>query len=144
MKNEALYNKTVDILVQAYFNDTLQLGNPCGCAVGNLVAAANCYKYKELEMGIIEYGHGIWPSWYNLINENYTQGDDREGERQISSTGYTLDEIFWIERSFEFSGRFDGDTMFNGLMAVIEVLDIIHENTDTAITIKSKSLFQKA
>lgn len=41
MKRPELYQKTVDILVKAYFDDTLQHGNCYACAVGNIIAG-NC------------------------------------------------------------------------------------------------------
>lgn len=145
MKNEQLYNKTVDILVQAYLNDTLQHGNCYACAVGNMVAANKSYTYYE----------GMWVdafSWWNSVFStdvyygiqtieinNYT-GDAKE---QIDSTGYSVRELAEIELSFETAprGNSDDEWMFNGLMAVIGVLDKIHENTDTELTNNTKLRF---
>lgn len=45
MKNKELYQKSVDILLDAYNNRELAHGEPCGCAVGNLVRA-NCIGLK--------------------------------------------------------------------------------------------------
>jgi hypothetical protein len=48
MIKEPLYHKTIGILVDAYFDDTLQHGNCSACAVGNLVAAAKGCTPNEL------------------------------------------------------------------------------------------------
>lgn len=47
MNRPELYHRTVGILYTAYFNDTLQHGDCCACAVGNIVAANMGYKIKS-------------------------------------------------------------------------------------------------
>jgi hypothetical protein len=134
MKRTDLYNKTVNILVEAYFNDTLKHGNPCACAVGNLIAANKGIKIFENFMGELEW-FGVSPDWW--FHKNRIQAE---------STGYLHAEVLLIEKTFESApmGQTEDEWMFNGLMAVIEVLDEIHENKDTEVTQKSKALFSKA
>lgn len=149
MNRPELYNKTVDILVQAYMNDTLQHGNCHACAVGNLVAA-NC-GYNMGQLGLW-YRNGLLvvSSWPNVhcVNEdgqylnfcNYTG----EAKEQIDATGYSPIETAGIELAFESTrenGNTDDERMFNSLLAVIDYLDKIHENEDATITNQSKQKF---
>lgn len=159
MKKPELYQKTVDILVDAYFNDTLQHGNQCGCAVGNIVAA-NCginlckkddnimpdYFTSSDDINIVKdlTNNGLW---YDAIfgGSVFTDGLTLNILKQVESTGYTYLELAKIERAFEGSkqGNSDDEWMFNGLMSVIDVLDEIHENNDAAATDAAKKRFQK-
>jgi hypothetical protein len=159
MRKEQLYHKTVDILVQAYFADTLIHGNQCGCAVGNIVAA-NCgirVERDDTQVGDSKISWGnpdkIWQdaAWYGFITKaepdrkcgtNYSK---RKARQQVRSTGYSIDELNEIERAFEQAswGDSEEDYMFNGLMAVIEALDIIHENKDEVVSKSSKQKFTK-
>lgn len=148
MKKEALYHKTVDILVQAYFNDTLQLGDCNACAVGNLVAANMGYKYTrclDWENSTGAYVSTQWDEVHCVSHEPDMNNYFGEAKKQIDSTGYSPHETCRIEYAFEAApiGNSNEDYMFNGLMAVIEVLDQIHENTDTSITTASKNRFDK-
>ena len=146
MKNKELYDRTVSILVDAYMNDTLKHGSCYACAVGNIIAANMGIEYQHKQ-----YWSGYdFPSWDNVFSTisstkqqfispiNYS-GD---AKKQIDSTGYSWQDLAKIEFAFEAASR-EGDRMFNGLMAVIEVLDILHENTDTTITTSSKQRFTK-
>ncbi len=163
MKNLELYNKTVDILVQAYLNDTLEHNNCYACAVGNLVTANCGYTYDKNNRSMSGrfgwahenfYNHTtvnkttLWASVFTTTEDGQAlRKENFKGEalRQINSTGYSLKELMKIEYAFE-RAKF-GDSrdshMFNGLMAVIEVLDQIHENTDAAITTTVKNRFNK-
>jgi hypothetical protein len=140
MKNEALYNKTVDILVKAYFNDTLVHGKCNMCAVGNLCGGEYLWgRLFRTEHGVQYFGNAML-EYYGI---KYDSNKMIEGLRQIDNTGYSLLELAKIEFAFE-SASGEGDWSFNGLMAVIEVLDQIHENTDTQITTSAKERFKKA
>ena len=162
MKNETLYNKTVDILVQAYFNDTLISGVCEACAVGNLIASNNGYKIEILNgeaqwfnkgnypleptwksvfvSNATEYFWGLFRSVQQDVNlRNYTGGTRKE----IDSTGYTVQELALIERAFEKGYRGLGDRMFNALMSVVNCLDQIHENTDPVAAEQTKRKFNK-
>lgn len=149
MQNETLYNRTVDILVQAYFNDTLVHGNYCGCAVGNLVAANMGIEITKDSLGRETFNGSLeeGEEWYNAIT-TYAVYASEKGIQQIKSTGYSFDEITLIERTFEGHNCFFGneprdEAMFNGLMAVIDVLDQIHGNTDATVTTSTKDRFVK-
>jgi hypothetical protein len=43
------FNHTVNVLVKAYLNDTLRHNNCYACAVGNMIASANGFKYSMLK-----------------------------------------------------------------------------------------------
>lgn len=64
-------------------------------------------------------------------------------EMLISKSGYTQEELAQIEFAFETAerGETEEDYMFNGLMAVIDVLDQIHDNTDAMLTNDQKKRF---
>lgn len=152
MKNKELFKRTLDILVKAYQNDTLEHGSCTACAVGNIVAA-------NMEIKISTLGHTLmwdnWmPYWQKLLstvrkqkgidssiiilreNEEFIQGQLnlnssqlKEPMQQILSTGYTFKELAEIEWAFETAdeGNNKDDYMFNGLLAVYDVLCKIHE-----------------
>lgn len=168
MKNHELYHKTVDILVQAYFNDTLVSGNCQACAVGNLVAANMGFEFAIQNNNYLLEQHKLyWKGKPNIYNENIqannrswfdavNMGEVHEAQligealEQIISTGYTPLQIAVIESAFEHPVNqeflFDEggkEYMFERLIAVIEALDIIHENTDAEVTTTSKSRFNK-
>ncbi len=150
MKNEALYNKTVDILVQAYMKDTLVHRDCHACAVGNLIAANMGYSIiRDNENNCswdnsAQFWDEVFVTIYGL-QSLYPHKYTGLAKQQIDSTGYTYLELAKIEKSFESVDR-DEDIdiwMFDGLMAVVDALDQIHENTDTVVTEKSKGKFNK-
>lgn len=139
MNRPDLYNKTVDILYKAYFDDTLEHSNCAACAVGNIIAARNNYKVMK--------GYTCWrgqndllvsTSWDNVFFTGYGKQvmyralykDD--ARREIDSTGYELDELAKIEFAFESCEWLcsPDEYMFNGLVAVLDALAQIHEVTD--------------
>lgn len=147
MLKPELYKKTVDILYEAYFKDTLEHNNCCACAVGNMVAAGCGYpkivaphsSSKRVWAGIPYPAKEGWATVFmtesnilkpfqKIVSDNYW-GLAKE---QIDSTGYSLVELSSIEYAFEMAdrGRNEEDYMFNGLVAVLEVLKEIHEVTD--------------
>lgn len=144
MQNETLYNKTVDILVQAYFNDTLIHQNACGCAVGNIIAANMGYSYRKKHLGIW-WADGRNPFWpYVTCMGMFTPAAyTGKSKIEIDSTGYSPMEIHLIESAFESVKIGAKDRMFKALMAVIDVLDEIHGNTDAAATSATKQKFQR-
>lgn len=159
------FNHTVNVLVKAYLNDTLQRGNCYACAVGNMVAEACGYKLSKLEYYI---------TWINPVTECHQDswwltaitnksglciGEDDEnnvalGLEEIDSTGYTLEELSRIEKAFELrSGLLQNleskhgklslqERIFHGLMAVIDQLADIHQ-VDISVREESKLLFIK-
>ena len=151
MKRPELYHKTVDILVDAYFADTLEHGNCYACAVGNIIAANCNIQYDPYYMArgklIWKSGRSFWDDvFYTSQSTQSFRIDEYEGNAkyQIDSTGYTVYELAKIEYAFETAdkGKSEDEWMFNGLMAVVDVLDEIHENTDEEITLKVKSEFK--
>lgn len=135
MINEALYKKTVDILFDAYFNDTLEHGDQCCCAFGNIVAA-NC----GIKMTKDNRKFNNTDAWYNVIlcsgsgmlNEWFKSST--EALKQISQTGYTPQQCALIEAAFENAepgnSNNEDEYIFNGLCAVLEVLKEIHQVED--------------
>lgn len=145
MIKEQLYKKTTDILFNAYFNDTLRHNMCTACAVGNIVAANMGYEVcKSLtpisERPTIDWrkdGEHIPFNWSQVFitpsadiiqylhPENYID----EAKKEIDSTGYSVNELARIEYAFETApkGKNDEDYMYNGLVAVIDVLNDIHQ-----------------
>lgn len=143
MKNKELFDRTIGILVKAYQNGTL-VNSICGCAVGNIIAS---------NMGVLVTVNGRlakWSKWHpewntvfsTMINgKQYINPDNYEGfaKEQIDSTGYIWQDLAKIENSFE-SARLSDDSMFNGLMSVVDTLMLIHEANETEIK-QAKELF---
>lgn len=132
MKNKELFYKSVNILQKAYFNGTLSHGNPCGCAVGNLITGNNCIMVDDTNSA---FNSIVKDSPYNWINklkstkESRPDGYDEETAiKQLESTGYSFTELLRIESSFEGIRKiiFDEDG-FKSLCAVLDVLMEIHE-----------------
>jgi hypothetical protein len=127
MNRPELYKKTVDILFDAYFNDTLRHNNCMACAVGNIVAAGMGYEYD----GYIWRGH-IDFDYFRAVK----MGEVTElGLAQVISTGYCVDELDRIESAFEGvyweTSEISGEgLMLNGLVAVLDALKRIHEIED--------------
>jgi hypothetical protein len=141
-----LYQRTIDILVDAYFNDTLKHGSCAACAVGNIISATN-----GIEIGKGTEGEPVWvgaeTSWYvELCVPTYVDAISESVKVQVVNTGYSILDLVKIEDAFEAAEyTTDADTwMFDGLMNVIDVLDEIHQNKDTVTTSDAKKRFRKA
>lgn len=154
MNKPELYHKTVNILVDAYFNDTLIHNNCHACAVGNIVAANRGFKYvptcdEDLKVIWQQDTDGIWSDVFitiaNGIQDVYPSLYKREAKKQIDATGYSYQDLAKIEYAFETApkGESNDEWMFNGLMGVIDVLDQIHNNIDTTTTRATKERFVK-
>lgn len=142
MQKPELYKKTVDILFQAYFNDTLEHANCKACAVGNIVAAnigVRLSHYdsfgrvmpKEWKVGDPRTDTGVW---FDAIYDGRVERClySEEVDYQVKATGYSAIELARIEYAFESAptGKSDEDWMFNGLVAVLDVLKEIHMVSD--------------
>lgn len=147
MKNPELFNKTISILVKAYFDGYLEATDCAACAVGNLVSANLGYERLEMNMFKDKNGKVIPAAWDDIVwhirGDNSMNPDNKEAIKQVNATGYTGEELCKIELAFL------NDEMwptpidnFTRLMKVIDCLMIIHEATETEIT-ESKSLFIK-
>lgn len=132
MKTKAQFSKTVDILVKAYLNDTLQHADCSKCAVGNIVNA--CFPVVSgLQPSFNKYSG--WASVFvtdrgdngkrYLNPQNYTG----LAKIEIDSTGYSWEQLSDVEHAFEMAdkGNSYDEYMFNGLMAVVDVLADIHQ-----------------
>lgn len=158
MNRPVLYKETVDILYQAYFNDTLHHQYCAACAVGNIIAARMGYIIVGKGMDFRWHhpeGKVIGPCWSSFV---YTSGkneqtikpkalDDQEVKEQIEATGYEPHEVAQIEFAFEtayYEGfqQYNDEVMFNGLCRVLDCLAKIHEVTDEDLAF-SKQPFQQ-
>lgn len=159
MTQKEKFHHTVNILVQAYLNDELAHKTCSACAVGNIVAASIGTRPKrndslasiEFDNNMFEDGSPACRGWYWALDGELTY----DGEHQIKATGYTVDELRKIEYAFEnapgdpgkdgqlYRGRCTDPTwMFNGLMAVVDVLAEIHK-IDLKTATEAKGLFVK-
>jgi hypothetical protein len=139
MKNKERFDRTIKVLVNAFFNGTLAKGTCAACAVGNMVAAAIRLKLTREDMSDVEKYNVFWMYPLNnyrrcnngfFINDDHLQG----GKEQIEATGYSVEEINKIEYTFEkytnlhFTDYYDKtkeqimEDQYNGLMAVVDVL----------------------
>jgi len=155
MKNKELYDKTISILVQAYLNDTLEHSNCAACAVGNIVAVnmgVKLFKQRYFAMPIGSRGTPADTGlWFNAISDGFVNKNMLSPDilLQVKSTGYTPEELAKIELAFEsadapngISNCFEPVWMYNGLMAVVEVLGQIHE-VDKGVLSETKLMFIK-
>jgi hypothetical protein len=101
---------------------------------------------------IYKWSNGVEPVWTNVFVWGEAKGGDTSMEtrpdirKQINSTGYTWRELMEIEKAFELgtmNKEVNDKSQFDGLMAVVECLDKIHENHDTQVTTNSKNKFTK-
>lgn len=137
---KATFENSVSVLVRAYLNDTLQGGNCYACAVGNLVADANGYKYVPCSSALsdalaLDVNHGRYESsngdldggnWHSVISWKLNHMTIQEkGNKEIESIGYTVEEVTRIEAAFEDTQVWVDET-FNALLAVVDVLAEIH------------------
>lgn len=137
MKNPELYHRSVDILADAFRLNALDNKSCAKCAIGHLVAANSGYTVNdEWYWGDVAEGFKR-PEWEYMV---WTERDGDncwtitdESIRQCESTGYSVEELGVIENGFA-----DGD-----ILAVIDVLDQIHEVTDQNVSVQSKSKFKK-
>lgn len=136
-----LYKETVDVLYEAYFNGTLRHGDGCGCAIGNIV------KQHSDKLGIPNnhwvMKFGTFPGGELYFRDDF-EIEEIDGKEYldkiwmlITASGYGLHELINIEHAFESAprGHSDEDWMFNGLVAVLAVLEQIHGVTDDTETL---------
>jgi hypothetical protein len=167
------FNHTVNVLVKAFFEETLVHANCYACAVGNIVADSigtkvvkvrnelhditweNREPYPALG-GTFEPGWGAvfstsddWDDYTDKstkvqsIDEKYLLSSPR-ARFHIDSTGYTWQELARIEFAFEnVKGSTETKRMFKGLMKVVDVLADIH-GIDLKAKEEAKLLFVKA
>lgn len=166
--NRPTFSQTVDVLVKAYLNDTLQHRSCYACAVGNLVANGlqitmtkenlkwPGFPYPTNECGLPVGWGAAFSSDESGFSDIVKQTIDTyvlnvpAVKNQIKATGYKWQELARIEFAFEsVDKRFDADDeidydvwMFDGLMAVVDVLADIH-GVDLTFKEEAKKLFVK-
>lgn len=141
-------------------NNTLVNKDACCCAVGNLVASNCGYEIQRHPLfsqmflswfnpSTNKYLNPSWPLVFftsrdtaiqKMKLERYTD----EAKIQIDSTGYSVSDLAQIEHAFEMGCKENkfNDEILSGLMAVVDVLDTIHENTDETIIEKITTNFK--
>lgn len=155
MKNKELFDRTIGILVRAFQNDTLRHEEPCGCAIGNLIAGNNGYSIntKGPMFSWHKNGNRVVEFWNEVqVYGRGMSGPNRDiGIDQLLSTGYNLHETLLIEGSFESTRHINEDENgdngdadgFLGLMALCDALMQIHEATTEEVQ-DAKDLFVRA
>lgn len=137
---KASFEDSASVLVRAYMNDTLVHGNCSACAVGNLIASAIGKKPVPVVAPCFRFDDNTYTEWNKVFSSNpqkcqrfYPENYTEKAKEFIDSTGYTLDELRRIEFAFESAPGYqheavsiDDNWMFNGLLAVVEVLADIH------------------
>ncbi|MES2593156.1 MAG: hypothetical protein V4608_14840 [Bacteroidota bacterium] len=146
MKNKELFEKTVSILVKAYQDDTLIAGEPCACAVGNIIASNMNYKLIKT-VGSIKWPLGVNNAkWYDVVclDSDYLKAEEVSYvDIDIKSTGYSKNELWLIEKAFESSENVKQKSeIFYKLMNTVDCLREIHEANTSDVCI-AKSLFVK-
>lgn len=148
VNRESLYQETIDIILDAWNNGNLVPTSPCGCFIGNLIAAKcdNLPKKSKNMVSFINIKFKYDAKWFDIVD---SLGDEitEEGLRQIESTGYSLKEIIQLENLFESSCREKADELglytwdlyylnkevqFAGLKACFDLLQEIH-SVDTKV-----------
>lgn len=148
---KATFEKSIDILVKAYLNDTLKHGSCRACAVANLLAD----RCKSLGIDVSRWVSSfVTPELFDcrlpqlIASENELVAKTvigfrlmsieslrimmpEETERAVQEThllfdgaDYTKAQYAAIENAFETApqGESEDQWMFNGLMAVVEIL----------------------
>lgn len=142
------FNHTVDVLVKAYFKGELEHGDCAKCAVGNIIHEATGLEVGDPEADI-NGTCGVWKSLFVTIQGKQTFYPSELSEFKeeaidaVCKTGYTIKELASIEFAFETAwGNSMDELMFNGLMAVVDVLAEIH-GIDLTAKEQAKALFVK-
>lgn len=148
--DRAYYIWLVDVLRQAYMEDKLEAGSPCGCGIGNIVMAAA--KEEGLDEANVAQLSTIWTRMFctnpktigfmHFIFPVYPRKVHRENDKLMQSTAFGVDSngsgeyalgliklptsvLMELEWEFEVTekGETPDEIMFNRLMATIAVLD---------------------
>lgn len=129
MRNKEQFQKSISILINAYMNDTIDFDTTQGCYVGNLVAGWLNIAVKRV--GSLITWKNSNSAWFDVCHFGVVDYDNYIGEskRQIDATGYTPEQLCKIESAgmnARYSRNHD-EYIFNGLMAVVDMLCDIHE-----------------
>lgn len=160
------FHHSVNVLVVAYINGTLEHGKCSRCAVGNILGG---WEWARIFLTVSHTADGAITDQIQLAagkDEVIDQGlftyhtfkvsllrpvvleQKKRGEELIARSGYSKEELMKIEWAFE-SVRMEkkdhdsDEDMFNGLMAVVDVLADIH-GIDLEHKEEAKALFVKS
>ena len=95
MNRPEVYERSINILLDAYNNGTLTHGRCSACAVGNLLNGIERWRHLFMYSNQL----GCQQRDYHLYKHNASVEDDARRFQEIS--GYTLDELADIELAFE-------------------------------------------
>lgn len=135
MKNPELFHKTVGILVKAYLNESLVHNSCQACAIGNII-----YNIDRKFHDSLNYDEHLA---YVVSGETQITIKNKLSPihlKQLSMTGYTINDIIKIERSFEAVRECKDESGYKGLMNVVNTLSKIHKTTEVE-TSQAKDLF---
>lgn len=143
---KATFENSVNVLVKAYFSGFLEAMSCEACAVGNLVADAKGYTYKNM----YNFFGPEWAEapavWSDVIGIEMCMVEYKGlAKDQIDSTGYTPKQLQKIEIAFMLKAKTVSNPEhdnFDGLMAVVDVLADIH-GIDLKQKQEAKALFVK-
>lgn len=141
MNRPELYQKTIDVLLDAYNNGKLVHGNCSCCAVGNI-----CKESSNK----LDISNSLWSFLFVTTSEEGFYKPTRAKSYEsfemelvlslINDTGYTVEELTKIEWAFETAIPFEKREYYTkvktkqgqymGLCAVLEVLKQIHEKEE--------------
>ncbi len=139
------FNRAINALVTAFFNETLAKGTCAACAVGNIVAHAYGQKINDINKATVDCDGISNQAWKRLFMTNssnkqslYPFGTDdkfiEEALSLISKTDYNMFELAKVEYAFEINTNMWFNTykcytkeqimedQYKGLMAVVDVL----------------------
>ena len=139
------FNHTVSRLVTWSLKDELKHGDCAKCVVGNLCGGQSIWKYLFMTD---EYGvqRAQRIQFFTAFNLGFNSSEEllSNAVALCESTGYSVEELARIEKTFELSGGVTvEERMFNGLIAVVDVLADIHK-VDLSVKEEAKKLFVKA
>jgi hypothetical protein len=136
--NRPTFQETVSVLVKAYLNDKLKHGDCTACVVGNLCGGNRMWEYLFITDPLhkSQFKRNITAFKCQALGKSSLQIIE-EATNICLSTGYSVEELKRIEYSFETAPGYIGEDeqdmtintdewMFNGLMAVVDVLAEIH------------------
>lgn len=142
---EATFQNSVNVLVKAYMDDTLNRMDCTRCAVGNLMRAAGVQKVWTKNNGT-NWSAARDPQMFNL----------ELAKLEFEMVGYSADDVVRIESAFMgwdipligFNGNVnewneEKRDIFKGLLRTVDVLAEIH-GIDLTEKESAKALFVKA
>jgi len=132
MNRPELFERTVQVLVDAYENKHLHSMSCAACTVGNLIAAANQFTICNGVSWIDSNGEKVKSTndWLSSIIDfrggiAYSYDKSRANEL-ISSTGYSVAELSRIEKAFE-TTMSDRRTLYFGVDPAIRKKAIVKD-----------------